>query len=166
MNGRTIAAVAAALAVFPSGALARGEHRRSAMTEARAAAVEYWGGQPPCVGGVRIAYSSRPPTNDTDGVRVGTVSAWTTSLTTSTAGVYQDCLITLNDTEWAPSLQSGDFPAFCGLMVHEYGHLFGHPDRAGDSPRSIKYPVVGPLNERVRPCVRRYPDVNMGVSIG
>jgi hypothetical protein len=152
-------AVAAALSIAPgvaqaSSASGAGLSHASALQEARAAAIQYWH-RDPCGGDVTIAYSSRLPAGDnTDGVRIGLLWAWTSAVTT-TDDVYTDCVITINRLRWTPASESSDFAPFCGLLVHEYGHLIGHWDMASDSPFSITYPVIGPRNEHVRPCVMR-----------
>jgi hypothetical protein len=60
------------------------------------------------------------------------------------------------DRRLTPHQQTARFPFFCGLIVHEYGHLLGWPDRATDPVTSITYPIIGRANERVAPCVERY----------
>jgi hypothetical protein len=164
MRKRTLAALVVSLAVSAPAASAAVRGARltfpaSALTEARAAAISYWGGLPPCRGPVRVGYSTHVPAINSGGVRLGRVWAWTTDFTTGVPGVYQDCLITLNASRWRPRAQARGFPLFCALMVHEYGHLFGHPDRASDPRSSITYPVIGPRNVRVPACVARYGDV-------
>jgi hypothetical protein len=152
-------AVLTALLTWGGEAQARGHHHHRArvsvrvsvptatgMTLAQDAAVAYWGGQP-CGGQVAIAYapSSQAPTNDTGGVAVAQLWAWAST-----------CLVTFNSDAFSLHTQVADFPEFCALVVHEYGHLFGHPDQASDPPASITYPFIGPLNEGVAPCVSRY----------
>jgi hypothetical protein len=153
------AVIAAALGLAASAQAQAGARlgfsRASALQEARAAAIQYWH-RDPCGGDVTIAYSSRPPAGDnTDGVRIGLLWAWTSAATTTTDDVYTDCVVTINSLRWTPASEASGFAPFCGLLVHEYGHLMGHWDRGSDSPFSITYPVIGPRNEHVRPCVMR-----------
>jgi len=83
--------------------------------------------------------------------------AWTSATTTTIPNVYADCVITINSNAWTPREAASDFPDFCGLMVHEFGHLFGHWDDPERDPRtSVKYPLITDANEHVRPCIARY----------
>lgn len=124
------------------------------MQLAQDAAAQYWGAQAPCVGGVTINYAPNlvPPGATSTGLWYAT----TWDLTTSTASVYQDCSVTLNSNYFQPANEAAQFSTFCGVMVHEYGHLFGHWDNPSDPPTSITYQVIGPENEGVAPCVQRY----------
>lgn len=123
----------------------------SALRAAESAAIEYWHGDP-CSGRVTVRYGHPRET-----VLGRPVSAWTSATTTSTTNVYTDCVVTLDNSQWWASEEAVDFPAFCGLMVHEFGHLFGHWDDPQHDPRtSVKYPIVTDANEHVRPCVSLY----------
>lgn len=110
---------------------------------ATAAAVDYWG-KPPCAVTWRRS-STVPSAVGTGGVHVDRVWAWTSG-----------CTVTLNRRIVTPEFQIGDFPSFCALVVHEYGHLFGHWDSSADPATSITYPVISDRNKRVPACVRRY----------
>jgi hypothetical protein len=136
-----------------------------ALALAQAAAAEYWGGQPCGGGAVSILYApgAAMPTNDTGGVPVPVLSAFASFATplgpddyAADPATFTDCRVTINADQWPARDQRRYFDVFCGLIVHEYGHLFGHPDRASDSPASITYPLIGTANDAVAPCVRRY----------
>lgn len=79
----------------------------------------------------------------------GREAAW--SQWTYTSGPYDspatngDCAIEFNQTV------TYDWPTFCTLMVHEYGHLTGH--RHSANPADIMYPVY----VRSIPACRRRP---------
>lgn len=107
------------------------------------AARAYWGA-PPCAVSYRWS-KTIPPSAGTAGVHVASIWAWTVG-----------CTITFNRRVVNRTFEMTDFPSLCALMVHEWGHLFGHWDSAADSPTSITYPVISERNERVWSCVRRY----------
>lgn len=132
----------------------------SSLGLAQDAAVQYWGA-PPCQGGVTILYApsnEMPATNPP--IPTGNLLFATASmLTTSTANVWSSCVITLNGDYVAPTQQDSNFPFFCGLVVHEYGHFFGHYDDPSEPPTSINNEEISDANEHVAPCVARYAPV-------
>ena len=96
----------------------------AAQTAADIAAA-YWG-QAPCSGQVEVAWSAL----DGD---VNASSSWENPV-----GPYDDpaensaCRIVFNATsDW-------DWPKFCTVLVHEYGHLTGHPH--SDDRSDVMYP--------------------------
>jgi hypothetical protein len=118
------AAIAGLAAFFASATPAHGQSAIApearfavgtpAMQAAQAIAVGHWGVDP-CAGAVEIAWV---PLDE----HVNGISSWSV-----TRGAYEapednrDCRIELN-TEMA-----FDWPKFCTVLVHEYGHLAGHP---------------------------------------
>ena len=137
----------------------------TALPLAEAAAVAYWGSEP-CGTDVAVVYAppSASPTDDTGGVpQDGPLWAWTTFNTpdgpmdwAAPPSTYSDCVVTINRVAWSPRRQIELFPTFCALIVHEYGHLFGHPDSASDPSTSITYPDITPENDAVPACTVRY----------
>jgi hypothetical protein len=156
-----IASVALLLSLVPAAHAATGakltiNRHTTALAAAKSAAIQYWHRQP-CAGRIAIRYALAPSGPvDTGGLRVRSLFAWTSAETTSVPSQYADCTVTLNSRLWSPATEARYFPVFCALMVHEYGHLVGHPDERGDSPRSITYPLITSRNEFVGPCVSRY----------
>ncbi len=135
----------------------------SALALAQRAATRYWGGEA-CNGIVTIRYGI-PPTNiSAGGVSLRNISAWTGFDTPYGPENYNvpttsltNCVITFNRYPWGSrSYQARKFPLFCGIIVHEYGELFGHKDSAADPQTSITYPRITGLNEHVPPCVAEY----------
>lgn len=79
----------------------------------------------PCGGRVTIGYRAMPPVWNAE-------SVYTTS-DGNPAG-FGDCSITFNAAEpWT-------WPRFCTVMVHEYGHLTGHPHST--DPGDVMYPLL------------------------
>lgn len=131
---------------------------------AEQAAAAYWGSEP-CAGqiAVRFVPGSAAPANDTAGVSVGQMWAWTTFDTPAgpddysvAPAQYTNCTISIVSWLGARKVQSSAFGLFCALMVHEYGHLMGIPDSASASPDSITYPVVGRANDDIPACAGVY----------
>lgn len=123
----------------------------SPLVAAEQAAVAYWHSFP-CSGHVTVRFGVLNAT-----ILGGPEWARASALTTHIENVYTDCVITIDRTYWSRAERSSDFPDFCALMVHEFGHFFGYWDDPKRDPRtSIKYPLITQANEYVRPCVNRY----------
>lgn len=116
--------------------------------------MSYWGGQP-CNGQVSIIYDAAASNGLTDDAWVDFQTPGR-RLCRAARDVHR--LRRLHEPRLdAPGETTGvDFPLLCALMVHEFGHFFGYPDRLTDPPTSITYPLVGPANEAVAPCVALY----------
>lgn len=125
---------------------------QTALSLAQQAAAKYWGSVP-CAGNVTIQYAANPTTSTDPGPFLA-VATWDSDVD----GVYTGCVVTLNSHDLPPATQAKRFSLFCGLMVHEYGHFFGHEDEQGYPATSINNEYVGPANEHVAPCVSRYLD--------
>jgi hypothetical protein len=120
----------------------------AAMIEARAIADDYWDADP-CHGHVAISWRSINP-------HISAISAWL-----NPRGAYADpadnghCTVTFNPA------QTFDWPMFCTVFVHEFGHLTGHQhvrDR-----NSVMYPVyTAPLPECANAPVPPSGDVLQG----
>lgn len=116
----------------PSGA-ERFPANGAAMIEAQAIADDYWGTDP-CHGHVAISWRSINP-------RISAISAWM-----NPHGAYADpvdnrrCTVTFNPA------QAFDWPMFCTVFVHEFGHLTGH--RHVRDHNDVMYPIyTAPLSE-------------------
>lgn len=135
---------------------------------AEGVAAGYWGGMP-CGGQVAIGYGlpTETATQATDGVAPpgSPLWAWTTFSTplgpqdyAAAPSTFAACAITFNSQLWSPAQQGSVFPWFCTLMVHEFGHLYGHPDLPGISPGSITYPLINPALQQIPQCDQEYAD--------
>ena len=127
----------------------------SPLAEAQAAAIQYWGGDP-CGGNVTVTFATVLPDGSSGGVALSTI--WAVTTFNGPAGFmdwnappasYTSCVITIARLWWPGWWRGADFPVFCALLVHEYGHLWGHADTATDSPQSITYPAITAQNEHV-----------------
>lgn len=65
---------------------------------------------------------------------------------------YTDCAIHFSKKWSRPSYEFNNWLVFCALMVHEYGHLMGHPDQATDPPSSITYQNITSANDHLQVC--------------
>jgi hypothetical protein len=100
-------------------------------TEAESIAVAYWGVNP-CGGTIDVSWGELDPS-------LNALSQWwnPTSLYDNPSE-NSNCSITFNEA------QTWDWPMFCTIMVHEYGHLSGH--QHVNDPTNVMNPVyVGPI---------------------
>ncbi|MGI8801026.1 MAG: matrixin family metalloprotease [Solirubrobacteraceae bacterium] len=97
----------------------------AAMIRAEAIAVVYWN-TTPCGGVVTVRWASLDPSIN------ATSNWWNPVAAYGNAGANRQCSITLNQD------QNFDWPMFCTVMVHEIGHLTGHPHVA--DPNSVMNP--------------------------
>lgn len=132
------------------------------VTQAVARAIEYWGAAP-CAGQVLIV-SGAPAEAHAAGLnwhgRANEAAAmWATWDTpdgvnsfNALPASFTDCVVHLNGGVW-PTWVADDrrFPVFCKQIVHEYGHLEGHPD-VGAALGSVEY--ERPDLARVPACER------------
>lgn len=150
MKGRVLLITLAVLALAPASAVAQ----ESALGLAQDAAASYW--NPPCQGGVQIAYAPTPVIDATAPSPAGYVTGAYATWQGTIGGPLTDCVVTVNSTQFPPAQQAVRFQFFCGLMAHEYSHFLGYEDDPSYAPTSITYEFVGPQSEHIAPCVARY----------
>ncbi len=140
---------AQAHAASPSASAAR--HHASSSKTSRAArdpavlaaaiAERYWNAVP-CDGLITVrAYAALPaglePT--TDGWATFASSLGPNDLAAPAAS-YTQCTVSLARWQWpTPEAVRGDWDMFCLTVVHEFGHLLGHPHSL--TPGSVMAPV-------------------------
>ena len=117
----------------PAGRFAAGS---PAMQTAQSIAGAYWG-QNACGGQVSVDWTAMDP-------ETNAVSSWSVPATpTATPADYGACHISFNsDAQF-------DWPKFCTIVVHEYGHLTGHQHVS--DPADVMTPVY---TVPVAPCAR------------
>jgi hypothetical protein len=163
-----VAVIAATLTATPAVARPRQIVDSDPVTEAVLRAVQFWGAEP-CAGQVTVTASpaAEAPssgTNDQEPVKPAAMwSSWSTpwgvnlfeapgSLQPIEPALFRDCVVHVNETDW-PDWRRDDprFESYCKELVHEYGHLLGHPD-VGAMSGTVEYeqPELAP----VPPCER------------
>src|SRR5580765_8543039 len=127
----TLCALASAGA--PAFADAPGEDA-AAVARAQSIARAYWGVDP-CGGAVGVSWAALGPDTNASSTWENPVGAY------DDPAENADCEIVFN------SAQDWDWPRFCTVLVHEYGHLSGHPHSSdrGD----VMYPYY---QQPVAPC--------------
>jgi Matrixin len=120
---------------------ARQNARRNPVTVATAVAERYWRATP-CGGKIAVsAYATLAPGLDS------TTDGWATFISAlglnnpdAPASTYSHCTISLARWDW-PTRKSieADWGMFCLTVIHEMGHLLGHPHSA--TPGSVMAPV-------------------------
>jgi hypothetical protein len=141
--------VLATLGVWPASAVLAAPHESPAtrypvgstgMTTAIAVADRYWNASP-CNGDVALTWWAYSP--KTEEAR----AFWTNPLAFYGAPELNTaCAIVFNSQAWLP------WPRFCTVVVHEYGHLTGHPH--SDDPRD----VMAPTTRLTLPACAAIPD--------
>lgn len=118
-----------ALGVLASaGTPALADQPANATEAAQQIASAYWGTDA-CGGAIEITWASL--TGD-----INARSDWENPVAAyDDPAENADCTITFN------TAQRWTWPMFCTVMVHEYGHLTGHP-HSGD-PTDVMYPFYG-----------------------
>jgi hypothetical protein len=98
----------------------------AAMQLAEQIAVQHWGWAP-CGGNVSINWTTLDPS-------LNALSTWWNPIAAyGNPQANADCQIALNES------QSFDWPMFCTILVHEFGHLTGHQHVA--DPSDVMYPT-------------------------
>lgn len=107
--------------------------RRTPLSVALERAHELWGVEP-CGGRYRVELTTLPP-----GVRGH--AGWREPATslgafTTPSGTWTDCVIQLRAAAWTVDGVASEWPDACSVVLHEWGHLTGHPhsDEPGGPP--------------------------------
>ena len=152
-----VVAIAAALVLPASAGAAPRATAPTPLSVAAAAGQRHWGAMP-CGG--RITFlTERQPVAGLDPAS----DAWVTfdsplgaNNLAAPAGTYTNCTVNLGRKRW-PRIASmrADWDMFCATMIHELGHLLGHPhDSAAHSvmaPVFTDHSFVPPICRTTRP---------------
>jgi hypothetical protein len=171
------ASQARALQAQRSGAITsaqrRASARRAALSKlgardpaalATTLAERYWGATP--CGGLVAVQADQPLAAGMDAATDGWVT-FESSLgpndLQAPASTYTQCTISLARWQWStPTEQAGDWNMFCLTVVHELGHLLGHPHSL--SPGSVMAAVFS--DEASVPPICREARVRVEASAG
>jgi hypothetical protein len=99
-------------------------HSRPPLSIALGRAFQLWGVEP-CGGRYRVELMTLP-------AEVRGHSGWREPATslgpyTTPSGTWSDCVIQLPASAWTAEGVASDWPGACSVVLHEWGHLTGHP---------------------------------------
>ncbi|MDE2103140.1 MAG: hypothetical protein KGL39_38195 [Patescibacteria group bacterium] len=146
--------------------------REQALAIAEQKAYELWGATP-CNGAYRVELVSNERLASVEGLPAasivsGGVSMWESptgaNVFSSPADTWTGCAMYLDAPEWELPLK--DWPMLCTIVLHEWGHLTGHPHsaEAGEPPEpapltheqyEVMYSRYGPEHEDIARCGER-----------
>jgi hypothetical protein len=96
-------------------------------------AYQLWGVEP-CGGRYRVELTTLPP-------EVLGHAGWREPATSlgpyaTPSSTWTDCVIQLQATAWTEEAVASEWPDSCSVVLHEWGHLTGHPhsDEPGEPP--------------------------------
>jgi hypothetical protein len=143
-----------------------------ALAIAEQKAYELWGVKP-CGGAYKVELVSEAQLAAIEGLAPGTMtdgglSSWESptgpNVYSSPATTWTDCAIYLDAAQW--TLPFKEWPMVCTIVLHEWGHLTGHPHshEPGEPPEpapltqeqyEVMYSRYGPEHEDVARCGER-----------
>jgi hypothetical protein len=129
LTGLALGAAPAVARAAPSGSpAARYPVGSPGMSVAITIAQRYWGADA-CGGVVTLSWSTADPPS------INARAGWFNPVDFYAAPeLNHDCSIVFNANAWLP------WPRFCTVVVHEWGHLTGHPHSA--DPNDVMAPVM------------------------
>jgi hypothetical protein len=128
--------------------------RRTPLSVALERAYQLWGVEP-CGGRYRVELTTLPP--DVRGHAAWREPAASLGAFTTPSGIWTDCVIQLPATAWTPEGVASEWPDACSVVLHEWGHLTGHPH--SDEPGEPAEPP-GMTQERLE-VMRSAPPVDL-----
>lgn len=123
------------------------------LTRALHTAQHYWGASR-CHGPIAVDLN---PDIQRSAIPGATVEAWVLFETPDgfmdwNSPTYTQCDISLNPEIWPnEKVMRLNYPEFCQIILHEYGHFMGWADSTEYSTRDIRYPLMT-LENRPRIC--------------
>lgn len=171
MNRLILAPLAAAILLLAGPQVAEGHGRHGCndggcrrtravgfldpLSVALADARTYWGAEPAC--SFTVTYTAELPAGfEGAGMWVSfetplghdDFAAPYTSFTQCGIFLYTEAKTLSGTWLWSPYSEGlYNWPQFCQSIIHEYGHLLGHPDEDQSSPTSVMYGRYTRINE-------------------
>jgi hypothetical protein len=107
--------------------------QRTPLNIAFQKAYQLWGAEP-CGGRYRVELTTLPP--EARGHASWREPATSLGPYTTPSGTWTDCAIQLPATAWTAEGVASEWPDSCSAVLHEWGHLTGHPhsDDPGEPP--------------------------------